>query len=139
VGYSLRVCDLRISSNQDHAARLMSTSKSTDGSSTSPGGSAYFNDIVVAMSDVKFINPNSSLYHEFKQSSSSLSSGSHFQPSRFVLSRDYLSLRVWDMTMERSPIIEIPVHDYLRPHLSGLYDNDCLFDKFRCGISNDGS
>ncbi len=33
---------------------------------------------------------------------------------RFVVSRDYLTLKVWDVAMERAPVAVFPVHDYLR-------------------------
>jgi len=56
---------------------------------------------------------------------------------RFILVRDYFSLRVWDINMERQPVLTIPIHDYLRDHLTELYENDCIFDKFECDSSYD--
>lgn len=68
-----------------------------------------------------------------------------------MISRDYLSVKVWDLHMETKPIECYPVwflftfsflpliiilclqvHEYLRPKLCSLYENDCIFDKFEC-------
>jgi serine/threonine-protein phosphatase 2A regulatory subunit B len=39
--------------------------------------------------------------------------------------------------MERHPVKVIPIHEYLRPKLSDLYENDSIFDKFECAVSPD--
>ena len=41
--------------------------------------------------------------------------------------------------MPNQPVLIIPVHDYLQPYLSDLYDNDCIFDKFECQVSSTGT
>jgi len=51
---------------------------------------------------------------------------------RYILSRDYLSLKIWDINMEARPVKTIPIHDHLRGKLCDLYENDCIFDKFEC-------
>ena len=58
---------------------------------------------------------------------------------RYILARDYLHCKIWDVNMERDPLITIPVHEYLQPHLADLYENDCIFDRFECDASSDGS
>ena len=59
--------------------------------------------------------------------------GQHFNASgRYILSRDYLNVKVWDVNMESHPVCSFPVHDHLRPRLCSLYENDCIFDKFEC-------
>lgn len=40
--------------------------------------------------------------------------------------------------MDSHPIRVIPVHEYLRPNLEELYQNECIFDKFDVDISGDG-
>lgn len=40
--------------------------------------------------------------------------------------------------MESKPVKTINVHDYVKPKLVDLYDNECLFDKFECNFSGDG-
>jgi hypothetical protein len=40
--------------------------------------------------------------------------------------------------MPREPLLKVPVHDYIRSYLCELYENDFIFDKFRCSFSYDG-
>lgn len=74
-----------------------------------PSTRSFFSEIISSISDVKF---------------------SH--DGRYILSRDYLSLKIWDINMESRPIKTIPIHDHLRGKLCDLYENDCIFDKFEC-------
>lgn len=67
----------------------------------------------------------------------SISDAQFSRDGRYILSRDYMSLKVWDVNMEKEPIKVIPVHDFLRPKLCDLYENDCIFDKFECHFSGD--
>lgn len=48
------------------------------------------------------------------------------------MTRDYLSVKVWDLNMEGRPVETHQVHEYLRSKLCSLYENDCIFDKFEC-------
>merc|ERR1719245_2991498 len=54
-----------------------------------------------------------------------------------MISRDYLSVKVWDLHMETKPIETYTVHEYLRSKLCSLYENDCIFDKFECCWNGD--
>ncbi|KAG2466094.1 2ABG phosphatase, partial [Polypterus senegalus] len=74
-----------------------------------PSNRSFFSEIISSISDVKF---------------------SH--SGRYLLTRDYLTVKVWDMNMENKPIETYQVHDYLRSKLCSLYENDCIFDKFEC-------
>uniref|UniRef100_UPI001EAEB67A serine/threonine-protein phosphatase 2A 55 kDa regulatory subunit B delta isoform-like n=1 Tax=Oncorhynchus gorbuscha TaxID=8017 RepID=UPI001EAEB67A len=49
-----------------------------------------------------------------------------------LMTRDYLSVKVWDLNMENRPVETYQVHEYLRSKLCSLYENDCIFDKFEC-------
>lgn len=55
----------------------------------------------------------------------------------YFLSRDYLSIKIWDARKEGAPVQSFDVHDFLRPKLCDLYENDCIFDKFDACWSND--
>ena len=79
-----------------------------------PSQRSFFSEIISSISDVKF---------------------SH--DGRYILSRDYLSLKIWDVNMETRPVKTIPIHDHLRGKLCDLYENDCIFDKFECVWSGD--
>jgi len=80
-----------------------------------PSNRSFFSEIISSISDVKFS-----------------------QDGRYMLSRDYLSLKIWDINMDSRPIRTIQIHDHLRGKLCDLYENDCIFDKFECTFSGDG-
>ncbi len=75
---------------------------------------SFFSEIISSIADVKF---------------------SH--NGRYMLTRDYLTVKVWDLQMEKQPVETYPVHEYLRSKLCALYENDCIFDKFECAWSCD--
>jgi serine/threonine-protein phosphatase 2A regulatory subunit B len=79
-----------------------------------PTNRSFFSEIISSISDVKFS-----------------------RDGRYVLARDYLSLRIWDVNMESRPLKTIQIHDHLRGKLCDLYENDCIFDKFECTWSGD--
>ena len=80
-----------------------------------PGSKSFFSEIISSISDVKFS-----------------------QDGRYIISRDYLTLKIWDLAMENKPVKTINIHDHLRQKLCDLYENDCIFDKFECTFSGDG-
>lgn len=80
-----------------------------------PTNRSFFSEIISSISDVRFS-----------------------RDGRYILSRDYLSLKIWDVNMESKPIKTINIHDHLRGKLCDLYENDCIFDKFECTFSGDG-
>ena len=79
-----------------------------------PTNRSFFSEIISSISDVKFS-----------------------RDGRYILSRDYLNLKIWDVNMENRPLKIIPIHDHLRGKLCDLYENDCIFDKFECVWSGD--
>lgn len=79
-----------------------------------PQARSFFSEIISSISDVRF---------------------SH--DGRYILSRDYLTVKIWDVNMERAPIKVIPIHEHLRPRLCDTYENDSIFDKFEVVFSGD--
>eukprot|EP00730_Choanoeca_flexa_P014127 TRINITY_DN6061_c0_g1_i2.p1 TRINITY_DN6061_c0_g1~~TRINITY_DN6061_c0_g1_i2.p1 ORF type:complete len:542 (+),score=68.80 TRINITY_DN6061_c0_g1_i2:141-1628(+) len=77
---------------------------------------SFFSEIISSVSDVKF---------------------SH--DGRYIMSRDYLTIKIWDTRNERRPVSVYNVHDYLKPKLCDLYENDSIFDKFEACWSGDDS
>ncbi|CAM9600021.1 unnamed protein product, partial [Sphacelaria rigidula] len=75
---------------------------------------SFFSEIVASISDIKS-TPD----------------------GRYIISRDYMTLKLWDVNMEARPVKTINVHEHLRPQLCDLYENDCIFDKFECAVSGD--
>ena len=58
---------------------------------------------------------------------------------RYIVARDFLTLKLWDVAMEREPVHTYRIHDFLCPHLAELYDNECIFDRFECAISHNNA
>eukprot|EP01065_Artemidia_motanka_P008500 TRINITY_DN14287_c0_g1_i1.p1 TRINITY_DN14287_c0_g1~~TRINITY_DN14287_c0_g1_i1.p1 ORF type:complete len:481 (+),score=153.39 TRINITY_DN14287_c0_g1_i1:72-1514(+) len=56
-----------------------------------------------------------------------------------IVSRDFLTVKLWDVRVTRKPIVVLPVHDGVKQHLSALYENECIFDKFECSQGKGGS
>lgn len=79
-----------------------------------PAHRSFFSEIISSVSDINF---------------------SH--DGRYILSRDYLTLKIWDINMDNKPVQTINIHDQLRARLCDLYENDCIFDKFECTFSGD--
>lgn len=105
---SIRLIDLRQSALCDNHSKLFEERET-------PGSRSFFTEIIASISDIKF-----SKY------------------GRHILSRDYMTLKLWDINMDSGPVATFQVHEYLRPKLCDLYENDSIFDKFECCLSGDG-
>ncbi|KAM1016928.1 hypothetical protein ACFX2I_046473 [Malus domestica] len=106
---SIRLIDLRQSALCDSHAKLFEEPEV-------PGARSFFTEIIASISDIKF-----------------------GKEGRYILSRDYMTLKLWDINMDSGPVQTFQVHEYLRPKLCDLYENDSIFDKFECCLSGDGS
>lgn len=106
---TIRLCDMREKALCDEHAKLFEEPED-------PSTRSFFSEIIASISDVKF---------------------SH--SGRYILSRDYLTVKVWDVNMESRPVEVYPVHDYLRSRLCSLYENDSIFDRFECSWNGDDS
>lgn len=105
----IRVCDTRLSALCDTAARVFEEKED-------PTTRSFFSEIISSVSDVKFSNSG-----------------------RYIMTRDYLTVNVWDVNMENKPVETYHVHDFLKSKLCTLYENDSIFDKFECCWSGDDS
>ncbi|KAJ7015726.1 hypothetical protein NC653_004890 [Populus alba x Populus x berolinensis] len=113
---SIRLIDMRQSALCDSHAKLFEEPEA-------PGSRSFFTEIIASISDIKFA-----------------------RDGRHILSRDYMTLKVWvdiiaklwDINMDSGPVATFQVHEYLRPKLCDLYENDSIFDKFECCSSGDG-
>jgi len=104
---TIRLCDMRQNALCDNHSKMFEEPED-------PTNRSFFSEIISSISDVKF---------------------SH--NGRYLLTRDYLSVKVWDLHMDTRPIETYQVHEYLRSKLCSLYENDCIFDKFECAWSGD--
>ncbi|XP_051838697.1 serine/threonine-protein phosphatase 2A 55 kDa regulatory subunit B delta isoform isoform X3 [Antechinus flavipes] len=106
---TIRLCDMRSSALCDRHSKFFEEPED-------PSSRSFFSEIISSISDVKF---------------------SH--SGRYMMTRDYLSVKVWDLNMETRPVETYQVHEYLRSKLCSLYENDCIFDKFECCWSGSDS
>lgn len=112
-GYStskgcIRLADMRASALCDQHAKMFEDAEPV-------GPKSFFSEIISSINDIKFS-----------------------RDGRYILSRDYMTLKLWDIHMENAPVGVYPVHEVLRGKLCDLYENDCIFDKFDCSMSGDG-
>lgn len=105
----IRLADMRQAALCDQHAKLFEDSE------PSPGPRSFFSEIISSINDIKF-SPC----------------------GRYILSRDYMTLKLWDINMDAGPLAAYPVHESLRGKLCDLYESDCIFDKFDCAMSGDG-
>lgn len=104
----IRLIDLRQSALCDNHSKLFEEQEA-------PGSRSFFTEIIASISDIKFA-----------------------KDGRHLLSRDYMTLKLWDINMDSGPVATFQVHEHLRPRLCDLYENDSIFDKFECCLSGDG-
>ncbi|CAG2109565.1 unnamed protein product [Medioppia subpectinata] len=98
----IRLCDMRAAALCDQHAKIFEEPED-------PTNRSFFSEIISSISGIKFSNNG-----------------------RYMISRDYLSVKVWDLNMDSRPIESYLVHEYLRSKLCSLYENDYIFDKFEC-------
>lgn len=81
-----------------------------------PEDTSFFSEIISSISGIKFSNNG-----------------------RYLISRDYMSIKVWDINMDKKPVETYQVHEYLRSKLCSLFESDFIFDKFECSIDGTDS
>ncbi|CAO3697529.1 unnamed protein product [Rhizopus stolonifer] len=106
---TIKLCDMRESALCDRQAKVFEEVED-------PAHRSFFSEIISSVSDINF---------------------SH--DGRYILSRDYLTVKIWDLNMNNKPVQTINIHDQLRSRLCDLYENDCIFDKFECTFSGNDS
>eukprot|EP00520_Triparma_pacifica_P010265 CAMPEP_0118634900 /NCGR_PEP_ID=MMETSP0785-20121206/1792_1 /TAXON_ID=91992 /ORGANISM="Bolidomonas pacifica, Strain CCMP 1866" /LENGTH=426 /DNA_ID=CAMNT_0006525903 /DNA_START=1210 /DNA_END=2486 /DNA_ORIENTATION=- len=105
---TIKLGDLRAKALVDGQSKVLQ--------SPDPGADkSFFSEIIASISDARF-SPD----------------------GRYIVSRDYMTLKLWDVNMESSPVLTIPLQQHLTSKFVQLYENDCIFDKFECCVSGDG-
>ena len=69
---------------------------------------------------------------------STIGGDSYIEGGRFFLTRDFLTVKVWDTFMEREPVQILPIHQSLYKQCRKWTDSDMFFERFNIGISGDG-
>jgi len=114
---TVRLGDTREHAILDHYTKVFASADASQGTTVGGGQEkSFFSDVTLSISDAKF-TPNGT----------------------GIVTRDFMTVKVWDVKMEKKPLETICVHEYLRPKLWDLYENDCVYDGFEVGISCDGN
>jgi len=58
---------------------------------------------------------------------------------RYIISREYMNVKVWDIASTKTPIQNICIQESLKSKLVNLFENDCIFDKFSIAGSYDNN
>lgn len=106
---TIKLCDMRQNALCDYKTKTFEEF-------LDPINHNFFTEITSSISDVKF-SPN----------------------GRYIASRDYLTVKIWDINMENKPLKTINIHDQLKERLSDTYENDAIFDNFEVCFSGDSS
>ena len=104
----IKLCDLRQNALCDNHSKVFHQPDD-------PASKSFFSEIIASISDCRFSGDG-----------------------RYILARDYMTLKIWDLNMDSQPLKVIKIHDHIRNKLCDLYESDSIFDKFECGISADG-
>ncbi|SMN18506.1 similar to Saccharomyces cerevisiae YGL190C CDC55 Non-essential regulatory subunit B of protein phosphatase 2A (PP2A) [Maudiozyma saulgeensis] len=106
---TIKLCDMRLNALCDDKPIIFEEY-------TNPINHNFFTEITSSISDIKF-SPN----------------------GRYIASRDYLTVKIWDINMNNKPLKTINIHEQLKERLSDTYENDAIFDKFEVEFSGDSS
>lgn len=106
---TIKLCDMRTNSVCQNKTKIFEEF-------TNPINHNFFTEITSSISDIKF-SPN----------------------GRYIASRDYLTVKIWDINMNNKPIKTINIHDNLKERLSDSYENDAIFDKFEVGFNGESN
>jgi serine/threonine-protein phosphatase 2A regulatory subunit B len=75
----------------------------------------------------------------FSEILASLSDAKFSQDGTYIVARDFLNIKIWDIRQTDKPVQTIPVFENLKPSLTLLYEKDYIFDKFECSFNGTGS
>lgn len=70
---------------------------------------------------------------------SSYSSLGFLNNAKYLVSRDFLTVKIWDACKANKPVACISVQDALKPKLCEIFENNCIFDKFSVAASKDSN
>lgn len=113
---TVRLGDTRERAVLDHFTKVFASADAAQPGQGNNQEKSFFSDVTLSISDAKF-TPNGT----------------------GMVTRDFMTVKVWDLRVEKKPLETICVHEYLRPKLWDLYENDCVYDGFEVGISSEGN
>ncbi|KAI1717248.1 serine/threonine-protein phosphatase 2A 55 kDa regulatory subunit B alpha isoform [Ditylenchus destructor] len=68
----------------------------------------------------------------FSEIASSISDAKFSHDGRLILTRDYLSMKIWDLRMSSEPAHNYILYEFPDSKLFDLYEEDIMLDKFEC-------
>ncbi len=106
----INVCDLRVNSVSNQCSTTLSIEED-------PSRKHFFTDIIHSVSKAHFspVDPN------------------------YLFSRDYTSLHIWDIRLNKRPLRSFNITDYLEKKLCEAYESESIFDKFDLAVSADST
>ena len=75
----------------------------------------------------------------FTQMISSYSSMFFLANNRYIAARDFLTVKVWDVTKTDRPVACITLQEALKSKLCDIFENDNIFDRFNISASKDSN
>ncbi|CAD8098954.1 unnamed protein product [Paramecium primaurelia] len=105
----VKLCDMRKSGICDNTAITMAEPED-------PAKKNFFTEIVTSISDACFS-----------------------RNGKYIFSRDFLTVKVWDIAMTNKPVATVQVFEPLKSKLCDLYENESIFDKFSIASTLDSN
>ena len=70
---------------------------------------------------------------------SNYSSVEYLKGGKYIAARDFLTVKVWDVCQNKKPVLEVTLQENYKQKLCDMFENDCIFDKFKVSGSAEGS
>ncbi|KAG5496226.1 hypothetical protein JKF63_02527 [Porcisia hertigi] len=105
----LNIGDLRDPPSRESRKYAISSQLTTQ---QNPFSCQAYDEILCSISDASFLGPD------------------------HVVTRDYLSLKLWDLRRPDRPCAMMPVMNYVAKYLDSLYENDSIFDRFPVAVDD---
>lgn len=61
------------------------------------------------------------------------------QNGKYIVSREYLNVKIWDMNNTKKPLHNICVQESLKSKLVNLFEEDSIYDRFNVACSSDSN
>lgn len=85
------------------------------------------------------LTPPASPKNVFSELVNVVSSAKYSRDAKYIYSRDFLSIYMWDPRSPKEPVNRFPIHDYLSPRICEFFDSDLIYDRFDIALSPTGS
>lgn len=80
-----------------------------------------------------------SMKNFFSDMIASVTSVEFMQNCKYIISREYLNIKIWDITNPKKPMYNICIQQELKSNLVNLFENNNVYDKFMIRSSADSS